>query len=307
LIGEKPAGGWSASNPNDAGLIVDVVKAGFRRFYTAHDWSFLYPLARLTTSAPYSTGTITVSSGVVTLAGGGTFPSWAADGELIPSSGATYTVNTRDSDTQVTLDDTTVTVAAGASYTLTRPTYTLPDDYGGMHEKVLWFRPGSAELYPPVVLISQYDISVRRQQDDVTQRPEFAAERVKPNVAATGTRYELTFWPIPDAAYTMFYRYVVNPDYLSNDAHYPYGGFQHAETLLGACLTESEAYLESGNVQLQRYEKLLARSIKLDARAHSAERLGVDFDRSDAPSNIGNPLVANDSWHVTYNGVLPPT
>lgn len=68
------------------------------------------------TGITYNTGTVTVASGVVTLASG-TFPNWAASGSVVVGSD-TYTVNTRDSDTQVTLDDLTVNVGAGASYVI---------------------------------------------------------------------------------------------------------------------------------------------------------------------------------------------
>lgn len=71
---------------------------------------------------PYSTSTITIVDGVVTLStappyASAEFPSWAADGDLIVG-GQLYSVNTRDSITQLTLDDLTVDVAAGTSYSL---------------------------------------------------------------------------------------------------------------------------------------------------------------------------------------------
>lgn len=68
------------------------------------------------TSTPYTTGTIGIAAGVVTLSGG-TWPNWAANGRLTVS-GTTYTVNTRDSNTQLTLTNLSVTVTAGTSYSL---------------------------------------------------------------------------------------------------------------------------------------------------------------------------------------------
>lgn len=81
---------WASLPTDDAAYVTDIIASGLRQFYTpatlgeryGHSWSFLRPATTLTTSAPYSTGTITVVAGVVTLASG-TFPSWAADGEII--------------------------------------------------------------------------------------------------------------------------------------------------------------------------------------------------------------------------------
>ncbi|MDA1013526.1 MAG: hypothetical protein O3A00_03615, partial [Planctomycetota bacterium] len=66
----------------------------------------------------FFTGSVEVASGVVTLTGG-TFPSWAADGEVVVG-GKSYTVKTRDSDTQVTLDNLAVNAVAGTPFKLGR-------------------------------------------------------------------------------------------------------------------------------------------------------------------------------------------
>lgn len=66
----------------------------------------------------YATGTIGISSGVVTLTSGGAgFPSWAADGMIVVS-GYSFPVATLDGPTQVTLEDTSVTLSAGRAYVI---------------------------------------------------------------------------------------------------------------------------------------------------------------------------------------------
>ena len=81
-----------------------------------------------------STGTVTVAAGVVTLSGG-TFPSWlngnATDGELTVS-GTNYTVASYQSSSQITLDDTSLTVASASAYSVQRVKYAAPDDFGGL-------------------------------------------------------------------------------------------------------------------------------------------------------------------------------
>lgn len=70
--------------------------------------------------APYSTGTIqivaTTGGSVVTLTGG-SFPTWAASGDLVVS-GELYSVLSRTDATHLVLDDATINVAAGTSYEL---------------------------------------------------------------------------------------------------------------------------------------------------------------------------------------------
>jgi hypothetical protein len=95
-----------------------------------HIWSFMSQVGKLTIRAPYSTGTVTIVAGVATLAGG-TWPSWAAAGDLIVS-GVRYSVNTRDSNSQITLNDTSVTASAGTSYELIQFYYELASDFGSL-------------------------------------------------------------------------------------------------------------------------------------------------------------------------------
>jgi hypothetical protein len=129
---------WDSEFATRVDMVVDI---GCRWVYEpelipgdaeVHVWSFMQPkLLSFSLNQPYATGTCTVSSGVVT--GDGTvFPSWAADGEFVVGS-ISYAVASRDSDTQLTLEDTTVSAAAGSSYTLQQVDYTLPDLFGGFH------------------------------------------------------------------------------------------------------------------------------------------------------------------------------
>lgn len=69
---------------------------------------------------PYTTGTVSITLGVVTLTGG-TWPTWAADARITVA-GTIYTVASRQSGTQITLVDLTVTGISGATYSLVRGT-----------------------------------------------------------------------------------------------------------------------------------------------------------------------------------------
>jgi hypothetical protein len=68
----------------------------------------------------YGGGTIGIVNGVVTISVGEVIPLWAADANLYVLGGV-YSIATRDSDTQLTLDNLTVNVAPGTVYSVQYP------------------------------------------------------------------------------------------------------------------------------------------------------------------------------------------
>jgi hypothetical protein len=138
--------GFSTDQTSD---ILECIRDGLHDVYTAHEWSFFRPVMDMVTTPPYATGTITVAAGVVTLAGG-TFPSWAAVGVLKIVNNY-YAVDTRDSSAQLTLEDTSVTVASATAYELGRPEYDLPAAFEAISaDSDLHYEPGQSDFYPPV-------------------------------------------------------------------------------------------------------------------------------------------------------------
>ena len=93
-----------------------------------HQWPWYHTVGRLNINATYNTGSVTLTNGsaVVTLAGG-TFPSWAANGDLYIG-GMPHPILSRDSDTQVTLDSAWYEAAVTTSYDLAQTNYDLPTD-----------------------------------------------------------------------------------------------------------------------------------------------------------------------------------
>lgn len=246
-----------------------------------HEWSFLRPVTTLTVNAPYSTGTVTVASGVVTLASG-TFPSWAADGTFVVS-GVQYSVSTRDSDTQITLDDTSVTAAAGSVYQLVNWDYDLPATFGGPSGPMT-FAGGSG--YCEARRVGEADIRVRRQNmmTAITGPPHHYA--VRPKDMATGTvgqRFELLVWPAPDKAYVLTYRYLYLIGEITSGSPFPPGGMMHAETILQSCLAIAERRIEHrGTKEFAAFMQLLKGSIEHDRRISAPDTYGYNGDSSEA-------------------------
>ena len=272
----RTSANWTSEQ---AAQIADVLKAGQRRFYSAHRWRFMEPSVEITTVEPYSTGTITVVDGVVTLSGG-TFPSWAADGDLIVDNVA-YSVNTRDGNTQVTLDDLTVDADAGSTYELARMAYTLPDNCGGLTGP-LYYVPEN-NRWRTVPMINLGEILARRTMGGIrTGTVQVACVRPKAFETATGTRYELLLWPMADAVYRFVSKQRIIPDALTSD-NYPLGGEEHGETIRLACLLSADEFIDDGvNAQITKtaYMESLARSITLDNDLYSPDHMGYNGDPS---------------------------
>jgi len=264
------------------------IKEGLLQFYNPsvidpslhHEWSFLHPIQYLTTNANYSTGTIAIASGVVT-GTDTTFPSWAADGNVIVGE-KEYTVDTRDSDTQLTLDDTSVTVAAGASYVLTNHDMDLPDDYGGIEGPLTY--PDN-KGYPPIQIVGEGEIRrLRSSISDTGGHPTMAAVRPKNTTvtSSAGQRFEIMLWPDPDAEYQLQYQYTVIPDTLvASSTDYPLGGGLHSATIMSSILAVGESKMWHAPQLTTQRDLFLTRlqaSIKLDRKKGAPPSLGYNGD-----------------------------
>jgi hypothetical protein len=272
---------YSAMSATEQEQVSVAIRRGLRMFYfpeplepgkAAHKWTFLHPQTTLTSNAPYSTGTITVVDGVVTLASG-TFPSWAASG-LLSVSGTLYDVSSRDSGTQVTLVDTTLDVAAGTSYGLYQGNADAPDAFGGFDDRPTYVSPSSRN--DSLVIVDESEIRrLRAQTTGGYGRPLVVAARVINATATSGQRWEFMFWPAFDAAYVLSYTFHYLPDMISS-TQYPLGGMSHAETILACCMFAA-AQMVSDQEQIQRrerhYKERMAASISHDRSRMSPERI----------------------------------
>ena len=287
--------GYSADQISD---IEECIQDGLHDVYTAHKWSFFRPIETITTTAPYTTGTITVASGVVTLVGG-TFPAWAADG-VLKLDNDYYDVNTRDGDTQITLEDTSVTDAVASIYELGRPEYDLPAAFEAI-EGDFTYEPGQSDFYPAVK--QRHDDQIRRlvQDDPYHDRPLYYGIRTVEFVRTVGSRRRLVFYPTPDAAYVLKARMKLRPLMIDGTNLYPVGGESLAQVITEACLAAAERnYDEQEKRHTQRFQQLLPLAIMADLDMTSPTQLGPD-----APEGENTDLIARSVrvGAITINGV----
>lgn len=289
-------------------MVADIIENGERDFYNppvlpndkaSHSWSFIVRGLRTTLSAPYSTGTVSITSGTATLSGG-TWPTWAADGWL-EVNGYGYLVSSRSSGTVLVLDDSSVSGISTVSYEINRWQYTLPDDFGGFLANKFAYSPDD-NLYCDCKLTSYAEILQRRQRESwgtPDNQALYGAVTSKTSAMTTGQRFELCLWPTPNAAGVIEAEYYSNPSAIDDSTPYPFGGQPHAATLRAAVLAAAE--LEADGMQGAHYSKFL-------------ERLAasVSHDRRTGPRHLGNMNSSNgDTYYyrhgrdyITYNGTL---
>lgn len=170
--------------------------------------------------------------------------------------------------------------------TLTLPeaanTLDLPDDYGGVEGMASVSSDAGAWWFPlsfgPISTVYQKEAELA----DTTGRPLYCCvEPIKGTTLGRSTRERLRFWPTADQEYTIRFQYYVNPEMLSGDYPYAWGGAQHGHTILQACKAAAERYdgVADGPEQM-KYKDRLNSSMAMDAR-NNPQVFGWNRDRSD--------------------------
>lgn len=295
---------WDADQTTE---IENIVQSGVRRVYyppvtepsqVGYEWSWLRPSTTLTVYAAYGTGTITIASGVVTLSVAGTFPTWAADA-VLSVGGNTYTVNTRDGANQITLDDTSVTVATASAYSLAQEDYDLPDNLSRIFGAIHW----PDDTYrSPIEQVPVGDLIAMRGQTSRTGPPEWFATRYKTSTGVTGQRQEILLYPRPDEDKTLPYQYEAYSSVLSDSYPYPLGGMQLAELYTESCLAVAE--LRSNDelgIHTQTFKSLLVDAIQRD-RKHAGRNYGHMGNRERRDDLRFRRGYTGGDYPITYKG-----
>lgn len=292
-LGDPAGYGNPLTYGTKAYIVEQQIKAGVRKFIfpptvepgrPPHSWSFLKPTTTLPLEAPFNDGTIDLVNGDATATiTGGTLPTWIASGVLVYQ-GQSFPIASRTDGTHFELETAWATDSvSGGTFTINQQDYDLPDSFGYAIGE-LFFQPG-VTYGGPIQIVGEGIILAKRQQmSPFSGRPTMACIRYKPLVASTtdGQRQEILFWPAPDQAYLLSYKFAALPDKLSATAVYTYGGMAHAETLKEACLAAAEE-LENDAMGLhgQAFMRQLIASIGVDMRS-VPHLLGYNADRSDA-------------------------
>lgn len=249
--------------------IGDAVKAGLHQFYwppNAHQWSFLQPTnAQLELHGAYETGTISSVSTSVTLTGG-TWPSWAAQGELW-ADGAWHTVATRSSDSVIVLDTAPSAAFSVDTYSLRHREYDLPDDFGGLLDPFTY----RVDQYRCTELTRVNEALLRSMESypGVTGTPTYFCITSVAPTSSQESKARAIFTPQPEVGGTTYvwYRYSVVPPLLDGSTYvYAHGGAEYHETMKLSCLDKALQMLYGSTEKHAAFLESLESASRLDKR-----------------------------------------
>jgi len=313
-----------------------VIDRGLRQFYappllgdgTAHIWSFMRPTMNIVVHAPYTTGSLTLvdstPNGLAQFSGT-IIPTWCRNGVLIYTNPTTDVqsvihIHTKTSNTAVDLEDAVAEdeISTSISYEITDGIQAMPTSFGGVEGDVT-LESGSG--YMPIRQVGDDQIREMFLNSSIqTGVPAYFCVRPwrDPGMDRIGnkgqigmyTRYEMVFFPRPDATYRMSFKYLyvfpglsdmVGTGELGADLHPP-GLAYHHETILASCLAVAEQFADSPNGEYRTYfANRIAASVALDRKMSGSAFMGQNIDRSDTLYTQGrSPL----STRITYKNIL---
>lgn len=136
---------------------------------------------------------------------------------------------------------------------------------------------------------------------DSTGKPQYFCLRMNTSVGDIGQRGTITFFPTPDAAYTLTFRRTWIPVPMSDSHPWPLGGALHSDTIMQSIRAYAENMRDGmEGIETKRFMVRLAASVALD-RDMQPDVIGVNNDYSD--NQQADPRYALNNNYVTYNGV----
>lgn len=181
--------------------------------------------------------------------------------------------------------------------------YLQPFDFGGLDGELTHDQNDSV-IQPVSKVTFDRIMQLRATNVQMTSWPTYYAERPVHSGGRQSTRYEVMFWPDPDAVYTLYGNMRVLPLNAVSAQPYLYGGVEHSQTILEACLAQAEIQLDGApGVHAVEFAACLKTSMALDTTMHAPEKLGYNGNR-----RAGDRSLMRDNLHVenfsavTYSG-----
>lgn len=179
--------------------------------------------------------------------------------------------------------------------------YLLPADFGGFVGDLTFTGTSSAMCARLPVVGEEMIRRLRGDNSSATGRPQLAAQHPLKVDHSQSQRWELIVYPTPDATYTASYTANLLPDALFEAKPYPYGGPEHSEAIVAACLAAAEQHIDDmQGVHTAAFGIQLAAAIKAD-KQRRPRNLGYNRDLSDGLDE-GPARHGIDPVTITYNG-----
>jgi len=179
--------------------------------------------------------------------------------------------------------------------------YDLPDDYGNIVGK---FHYEADEHYPAIRIISVAQLLDMRSASDMNGHPACAAIRPKSSDGSDGQRWEVLFYPEPDADYSLHYTYDAYRDQLSDDYPYLIGGMKMSELYKESCLSVAECRnTDVPGTHTALFERLLVDAVARDMKtgARNFGHMGQPREHGRERFQRGRSL-HDGAYEITYHG-----
>jgi len=174
----------------------------------------------------------------------------------------------------------------------------LPDNLGRVIGQ--FYYPSSSNRVS-VIVVSEAALNEYKSQVDSDGAPRYCCIRHKTSDGSEGQRLEVEWYPKPDAAYTLTYKYEAYQGKLTAANPYPLGGMKMSELFIESCLAvaEERANDEKG-IHYQSFMAQLINAVYLDKRQGAQ-----NFGRMGQPDEHNYRLRRGDTggpYPITYNG-----
>ena len=287
---------WTKENFTDFGLIA---KEGYRQFLypeplpgenKSHNWSFLYPLGQLTLNVSYTglstnaTNDCSLANGLVTLRGDVSDPvnpAWAVGNEFLVDGERYFILTAVAGNKTLTVDDSTAGFLGFKTFEFARRYYDLPDDFGGMVSEGFTYRRDEQWHLPDIRIVGEGDV---RKVDRTTTGdiyPKVATLTPIAPTAATGgsggnsSRWRVSFYPRPEQAYEVEYRYHAIPPALDASTNiYHYGGAEHSSTIIASIVDVAYQKIRASTEKHEYFLTRLRQSVLHDRRNYQPQYIG---------------------------------
>lgn len=156
--------------------------------------------------------------------------------------------------------------------------YLQPFDFGGVVGP-LHHIPTDQIRVPVTKTTVEKILRMREFNVSVSLWPMWFAERAVHSGGRQSTRYQILVWPSPSAVFTFKGTQRILPLAPNATQEFLYGGPEHSQTIIEACLAQAELMLENQpGAHTAEFLNCLKTSIVLDGQMHAPEFLGYNGD-----------------------------
>lgn len=174
--------------------------------------------------------------------------------------------------------------------------YDLPEEFGGIDGDLIY---STNTLYRTIRVVGEGQIRDLQSGNSTTGVPQYAAVRPKAQDGEGSQRFEILFWPTPDAVYTLSYRYVAVPTGIASNRPFPLGGEAHSDTIKQSCLAAAEFLRDdTRGIHYQRFMEMLMASVSRDTQLTERNFYGYNGNGFGSDRNYMRRCV---------NTITPPT